>query len=56
MGYTQPAYTDEVEKVSRWTELILSQSVPKRNMFLSKGRCACADLFYRYAPEVILKR
>lgn len=56
MEYTQPAYTDEIEKVNSWTELILSQSVPKRNMFLSKGRCVCADLFYRYAPEVILRR
>lgn len=53
LGYTQPDYKDEVEKVSAWTELILKQSVARSNIYLTRGRCDCADLFYRYAPEII---
>ena len=53
MDYTQPAYRDEIEKVGRWTEMILGQAIPKRNIYLSRGRCNCADLFYRYAPTSI---
>lgn len=53
-GLTTPAYTDEVERVSAWAVQALAQSIPKANMYLSKGRCEAADLFYRYAPEVIL--
>ena len=53
MGYAEPDYEDEVEKVGRWAELILSQGVQKRNIYLRRGRCNCADLFYRYAPETI---
>jgi len=53
MGYVNPDYDDEIERVAKWAELILKQCIPKRNIFSSKGRCKCADLFYRYAPQVI---
>ncbi len=53
MGFVEPNYNDENEKVSHWAEMILNVSIPKSNIFLSKGRCECADLFYRYAPSVI---
>ncbi|MCJ7588336.1 MAG: DUF3800 domain-containing protein [Candidatus Aminicenantes bacterium] len=53
MGYTDSEYRDEVEKVGRWSEMILGQAIPKRNIYLSRGRCDCADLFYRYAPTTI---
>jgi len=53
MGYTEPDYDDEIEKVSRWTEMIISRSIAKRNIFLGIGRCDCAELFYRYAPTFI---
>lgn len=53
-GYVEPAYKDEIEKVQHWTELILAQAIPKNNIFLSRGRCECADMFYRYAPDVLL--
>jgi hypothetical protein len=53
-GLVEPAYTDEVERVSAWVRQALGQSIPKANMYLSKGRCEAAELFYRYAPEVIL--
>jgi hypothetical protein len=52
-GYRKPDYHDEIEKVSAWVGLILEQSILKSNIYLKKGRCDCADLFYRYAPEVI---
>ena len=52
-GYAEPKYADEVEKVSHWTDLILARAIPKRNLFLNRGRCECADLFYRYAPQNI---
>jgi len=53
LGYVEPAYDDEIEKVGSWTEVILGQAIARRNIFLSRGRCECADLFYRYAPENI---
>ncbi len=53
MGYVQPDYKDEIEKVGKWVGMLLEESIPKSNIFLSKGRCECADLFYRYAPPVI---
>lgn len=52
-GYVEPDYEGEMEKVSAWVKLILEQSIPKSNIFLKKGRSDCADLFYRYAPEII---
>ena len=53
-GLIEPAYTDEVERVSAWAEQALGQSIPKVNMYLSRGRCEAAELFYRYAPDVIV--
>lgn len=53
MGYTTPDYDDEVEKVSNWANLILNRGIPKNNIYLSRKRCDCADLFYKYAPGVI---
>ena len=53
LGYTEPAYADEIEKVGRWKEMILDRAIAKRNIYPSRGRCECADLFYRYAPENI---
>jgi len=54
MEYVEPEYRDEKEKVSEWANLILNQSIPKSNCYLSRGRCACADLFFRYVPEILL--
>jgi len=54
MGYAEPKYEDEKKKVSEWAGIILGQSIPKSNCYLSRGRCACADLFCKYAPDIIL--
>jgi len=53
MKYVTPNYDDEVEKVSNWANLILKEGIPKNNIYLSRKRCNCADLFYKYAPGVI---
>ncbi len=53
MEHTTPDYDDEVEKVTNWANLILNQGIPKNNIYLSRRRCDCADLFYRYAPDII---
>lgn len=53
MGYAKPEYLDEVEKVTRWAGMILGEAIPKRNIYVSRGRCECADFFYRYAPAFI---
>ena len=53
LGLVTPDYRDEPEKVRDWTALILARSVPKNNIFLSRGRCECANLYYNNAPETI---
>jgi hypothetical protein len=53
LGLATPDYIDEAEKVRTWTNMILDRSVPKNNIFLTRGRCECADLFYNNAPDTI---
>lgn len=52
LGYTNPAYYNEVDNVTEWINLILKKSIPKNNIYMDRGRCACAELFYKYAPAV----
>ncbi len=54
MGLTKEAYKDEKEKVEAWINIALDKSIPKSNIFLSKNRCDAANLFYKYAPRVVL--
>jgi len=56
MEYIEPEYEDEVQKISRWANVCLGQSVPKNNIFLIRGRCNCANLFYKYAPDNIIEQ
>ncbi|HLV43315.1 MAG TPA: DUF3800 domain-containing protein [Brumimicrobium sp.] len=53
LGLAIPEYRDEIDKVRNWSNKILERSVPKNNIFLSRGRCECADLFFNNAPETI---
>lgn len=53
LGYSEPDYSDELEKVRHWTDLIFSRALEKRFIYLSRCRCDCSDLFYRYAPEIL---
>jgi hypothetical protein len=54
MGYSEPSYKDEKKKVSEWANIIIGQSIPKSNCYLARGRCACAELFCKYAPNILL--
>ncbi len=50
---TEPKYEGEKEKIEKWTKLMLKRSIPKSNIYMNKGRCNCADLFYQCAPKII---
>jgi len=54
MEYVAPSYRDEKKKVSEWASVIFEKSIPKSNRYLSRGRCSCADLFCKYAPDILL--
>jgi hypothetical protein len=49
-----PDYEDEPSRIEGWAKTALAQSIPKPTIYLRKGRCECADLFYRYAPSCLL--
>ena len=53
MGYIKPEYDDEQIKVNRWAQTLLGTAIAKRNIYISRGRCSCADLFYRYSPRIL---
>jgi len=53
MNLVKPAYKDEIERANEWTKLILDRSISKNNIFLSRGRCECSNLFFDYAPDPI---
>lgn len=49
-----PDYEDEPGHIEGWVKTALKQSIPSSTIFLSKGRCPCAELFYRCAPTCLL--
>jgi hypothetical protein len=51
---TPPSYGDEPERIREWVNIAFEQSIPRPAMYMLKGRCECADLFYRYAPSCLL--
>lgn len=55
MGYVEPAYRDEIEKVEGWVNILLKQSIDKAHIYKTRGRFDCAELFCRYAPTEILE-
>lgn len=52
-GVVIPKYTDEAERVDDWMTIAFNRSIQKPAIYLSKGRCECADLFYKYAPACL---
>lgn len=54
MGAVQPSYPDEHKLIEGWVNTALELLIPKRAIYLARGRCDCADLFYRYAPSCLL--
>lgn len=53
MQLVKPSYEDEFDKVTQWVNIIFRQSIPKNYIYISKGQCDCANLFFKYAPECI---
>jgi hypothetical protein len=47
-------YTDEAERLDGWIATALARVISKSAIYPSRGRCECADLFYRYAPKCLL--
>jgi hypothetical protein len=43
-------YDGEKRQVDVWANKALERAIPKAMVYPKKGRCACADLFYTYAP------
>lgn len=50
-----PRYPDETVRIQGWMETLMSRSIQKSSMYPSNGRCACAELFYKYAPTCITR-
>ncbi|GIV30351.1 MAG: hypothetical protein KatS3mg028_1417 [Bacteroidia bacterium] len=53
LNMVQPAYKDEIKRIEEWINLIFARSISKNNIFMKRGRCECANLFYEYAPTII---
>lgn len=53
LGLTNEKYNGEKDKIAIWANLGLNMSIPKSNMYLSKGRCPASELFCKYAPTII---
>jgi len=54
-GYSQERYTDEAGRLAGWIQTIKDRSIGGSTIYPATGRCECAELFYRHAPEVIRK-
>jgi len=48
-----PRYNDESERVTNWFNQINSRSIGQSIIYPKRGRCDCADLFFKYAPNCI---
>lgn len=46
-------YEGEQKKVSAWVEKISELSLPVASRYSKKDRCACAELFFEYAPPSV---
>lgn len=53
MSVVSPDYEDEPTLIEKWANTMLAQSIPKSAIYMQKGRCDCANLFYRYAPSCV---
>lgn len=52
-GNRSPDYPDESSKLSKWFGEIKKLLIPSAHLHLKHGRCECAELFYKYAPDTI---
>lgn len=52
-GYSDARYTDEVDKLDGWIQILTRCSIGGRAIYPATGRCDCAELFYAHAPDCI---
>jgi hypothetical protein len=43
-------FSGEDTQIEGWVQMILDQTITKSCMYMKRGRCAAAELFYSYAP------
>lgn len=48
-----PRYDQEEEKVTNWVTTLAGRTIGRNNIYPRKGRCVCAEMFYRHAPSSI---
>ncbi|MFC1932143.1 DUF3800 domain-containing protein [Chloroflexota bacterium] len=48
-----PDYEEEPSLINKWATVTLNQAIPTSAIYPKIGRCECADLFYRYAPDCL---
>jgi hypothetical protein len=49
-----PRYEDEDRLVNDWAGSAIGQAIQKSAIYPARGRCECAELFYRYGPSCLL--
>ena len=54
-GGDDERYDWEAEAIQGWITSALEQSIRRSNIYLLRGRCACSDLFFRYAPNLLIE-
>lgn len=52
----KPNYDDEQDNIAFWGDILLSESIPTSAIYPLTGRCECAKLFCRYAPECLQRK
>lgn len=53
-GGMKPKYRREKSLVNGWARAIFDNTIAKSRIFPARGRCNCAELFCRYAPQCLL--
>ena len=48
-------YVGEREQVKNWAQTALERSISSASIYPKRSRCACAEMFYSYAPECGLR-
>ncbi len=43
-------YVGERDQIRNWARQALNRAIPRSVIYPKRGRCACADVFFKYAP------
>src|ERR1700693_2459258 len=53
-GYSKERYDQEGDKIAAWLATLKACSFHPSLVYPATGRCECANLFYKHAPDVLL--